>query len=85
MRYQLRHAPTKNSSNVREFLKDFKNIMTRSKDSWGEWWDSNPRPSEPQSDALPPELHSPYAVVSMPIEQKKAIIGDNSYVIILHI
>ncbi len=26
---------------------------------WGEWWGSNPRPSEPQPDALPTELHSP--------------------------
>jgi hypothetical protein len=26
---------------------------------WGEWWDLNPRPSEPQSDALPTELHPP--------------------------
>lgn len=29
------------------------------KDLWGEWWGSNPRPSEPQPDALPTELHSP--------------------------
>lgn len=28
-------------------------------EGWGEWWVSNPRPSEPQSDALPTELHSP--------------------------
>ena len=27
---------------------------------WGEWWESNPRPPEPQSGALPTELHSPY-------------------------
>ena len=27
---------------------------------WGEWWDSNPRPPEPQSGALPTELHPPY-------------------------
>lgn len=26
---------------------------------WGEWWDSNPRPPEPQSGALPAELHPP--------------------------
>lgn len=27
---------------------------------WGEWWESNPRPPEPQSGALPTELHSPF-------------------------
>lgn len=27
--------------------------------NWGEWWGSNPRPPEPQSGALPTELHSP--------------------------
>lgn len=27
--------------------------------NWGEQWGSNPRPSEPQSDALPTELCSP--------------------------
>ena len=26
---------------------------------WGEWWGSNPRPPEPQSGALPTELHPP--------------------------
>lgn len=30
--------------------------------TWGEWWDLNPRPSEPQSDALPAELHSPIII-----------------------
>ena len=28
-------------------------------DSWGERWDLNPRPSVPQTDALPAELRSP--------------------------
>src|SRR5438093_4852282 len=27
---------------------------------WGEWWGSNPRPPDPQSGALPTELHSPH-------------------------
>lgn len=27
---------------------------------WGGWRGSNPRPSEPQSDALPTELHPPF-------------------------
>lgn len=26
---------------------------------WGEWWGSNPRQPEPQSGALPTELHPP--------------------------
>ena len=30
---------------------------------WGEWWGSNPRPSEPQPDALPTELHSPLSTI----------------------
>ena len=30
---------------------------------WGERWGSNPRPSEPQPDALPTELRSPYLIV----------------------
>ncbi len=29
-------------------------------EGWGERWGSNPRPSEPQPDALPTELLSPY-------------------------
>lgn len=28
--------------------------------NWGERWGSNPRPSEPQSDALPAELLPPF-------------------------
>jgi hypothetical protein len=27
--------------------------------NWGEWWGSNPRQPEPQSGALPTELHPP--------------------------
>ena len=29
---------------------------------WGEWWGSNPRQPEPQSGALPTELHPPCQV-----------------------
>ncbi len=31
------------------------------KKKWGERWDSNPRPPEPQSRALPTELHPPHS------------------------
>lgn len=31
---------------------------------WGDWWGLNPRPSEPQSDALPTELQSPHVSCS---------------------
>ena len=30
---------------------------------WGEWWGSNPRQPEPQSGALPTELHPPFQLV----------------------
>ena len=33
--------------------------QARLEGTWGERWDLNPRPSEPQSDALPAELRSP--------------------------
>ena len=36
----------------------------RINEDWGEWWDSNPRPPEPQSGALPSELHSPFQFVT---------------------
>jgi hypothetical protein len=30
--------------------------------NWGERWDLNPRPSVPQTDALPTELRSPHVL-----------------------
>lgn len=35
------------------------NLMLKTLKLWGERWGSNPRPSEPQPDALPTELLSP--------------------------
>lgn len=37
--------------------------IVTSKQFWGERWGSNPRPSEPQPDALPTELRSPSKVL----------------------
>jgi hypothetical protein len=48
VRYQLRYAPTKH------FI-----TISCVHNQWGERRDSNPRLSEPQSDALPPELRPP--------------------------
>ena len=36
------------------------NINQKIEFFWGGLWGSNPRPSEPQSDALPTELNPPY-------------------------
>ena len=47
---KLRHAPNQ----------IFQPICSIRWVEWGEWWESNPRPPEPQSGALPTELHSPY-------------------------
>ncbi len=58
VRYQLRYAPTYTTEYSVEYsLIDctfFAMILI-----WGEWWELNPRPSEPQPDALPIELHPP--------------------------
>ena len=64
VRYQLRHIPiTKeyfmNDINVLKFT-IFSSTSIYILNFWGEWWGLNPRPSEPQPDALPTELHSPH-------------------------
>ena len=35
---------------------------------WGERWDLNPRPSVPQTDALPTELRSPLKTEDLPVQ-----------------
>ena len=52
------------------------NCATSRRIYWGEQWGSNPRPSEPQSDALPTELYSPnnFMINYFLIYDKKKII-----------
>ena len=61
VRYQLRHAPIVCMKllfqiHVHQFTSFYALLQVV---FWGEWWDLNPRPPEPQSGALPTELHSP--------------------------
>ena len=49
------------------FLMPAKPDEARMSEDWGEWWGSNPRQPEPQSGALPTELHPPCQTLDLSI------------------
>ena len=76
VRYQLRHTPIQFSLSLQNFSVlinlfckincDFKRNWLAShfaRNAWGGRWVSNPRPPEPQPDALPTELRPPCQLI----------------------